>query len=102
MKGAVIHVLGDCVQSAGVALVSPENIAAPPPSNLAKLQQRVMACRGRVHEQVCIFCSPAVRGGAHAVTDSHTFCCMPASCWTQTIAGQGLTWQQQEALHSPL
>ena len=53
MKGAVIHVLGDCVQSAGVALVSPENIAAPPPSNLAKLKQGVIACRVRVHEQVC-------------------------------------------------
>lgn len=39
MKGAVIHVLGDCVQSAGVALVSQEDMAAPRPGNLADRKQ---------------------------------------------------------------
>ena len=40
MKGAVIHVLGDCVQSAGVALVSRESLAAPRPGSPAQTHSR--------------------------------------------------------------
>ena len=54
MKGAVIHVLGDCVQSAGVALVSPENmVAGRGPGSLANLKPGIAACRGRIQEQTC-------------------------------------------------